>query len=873
MAYSESAQAALVQWANTFPLDKKADSISDFLDGHLLSQVLQHLDPTFDSNNSEGELYDVYRGIVKLVYRECPGLVGQAKLADIRPSVKEARPEAISKFCPQLLAVLFAIAMLGSNNERYVIRITEDIKDMTILMQLQRVTQDMKAVMEEAEAQDLEEASEVGHESHNADLAMEADNIRLRSDLDKKGKLLADMETRLGHLQESYDDLKEEVVRKGRELEAFRSAQDGAGKEVIRSLELKLREQDELIANQEAQAEDDRITKERLMSEVSALKVKTQKLETLDDEVKELRFKNEELSRKANMVERYKQKLEAQSTLSKEMDNLLYEKEQMQRDLIEYEKVLKRNQALEQTNEQYASKLRDYELQYVELDAQRRALHDDTQQLRARLTTLDAQRLSDERWIAELQEQINSGPQVALSPDAGTAGFSLEEELEGAGNNTAPNPALEISRLKAENNLLRSGMGSASENARLRQELEEERRQRERIQGTYNDTFEKHQLAEAQISALIESSGEKLVEIVDEAIRLGLGGMLTQDYYHSQVLASLRIQVAQKTQELESEKRRLQEVQAQLADKDRELLSARTDLSAVAKDSAEALEELKSTDQLISGSIREELEAARQQLKNLGTDLEEQRTSLINALLEKDKLRKDLDEAKEARQDGAEPTEIVQKLQDKVEKLRVRLKERTSVSELCQSSISNQIEARVVKMPAVPLGAILYDSNPNFRIKVPSYHSHVDLPAQLGVSEISQKSWWKRQLEKSEQDKYDLQRKLKAAEGGEAAAAQKVHFQSPETSMIHDRLFVFVFLLEHCCHLCAVMSLGGTEADSCTKAASDQIIKNLQRENALIATAWYDLTSRIQSNHVVLQRRSEVPKSWLGKQRQMVNGK
>ncbi|KAK2063027.1 hypothetical protein LY76DRAFT_642801 [Colletotrichum caudatum] len=735
MSYSESAQAALVQWANTFPLDKKADSISDFLDGHLLSQVLQHLDPTFDSNTSEGELYDVYRGIIKLVYRECPGLVGQAKLADIRPSAREARPEAISK----LLAVLFAIAMLGSSNERYVMRITEDIKDMTILMQLQRVTQDMKAVMEEAEAQDLEDASEVGHESHNADLAMEADNIRLRSELDKKGKILADMETRLGHLQESYDDLKEEVVRKGRELEAFHSAQDGAGKEVIRSLELKLREQDELIANQEAQAEDDRITKERLMSEVSALKVKAQKLEVLDDEVKELRFKNEELSRKANMVERYKQKLEAQSTLSKEMDNLLYEKEQMQRDLIEYEKVLKRNQALEQTNEQYASKLRDYELQYVELDAQRRALHDDTQQLRDRLATLDAQRLSDERWIAELQEQINSGPQIALSPDAGTAGFSLEEELEGAGNSVAPNPALEISRLKAENNLLRSGMGSASENARLRQELEEERRQRERIQGTYNDTFEKHQLAEAQISALIESSGE------------------------NQVLANLRIQIAQKTQELESEKRRLKGVQAQLADKDRELLSARTDLSAVAKDSAEALEELKSTDQLISASIREELEAARQQLKNQATDLEQQRTSLINALLEKDKLRKDLDEAREARQDGAEPTEVVQKLQDKVEKLRVRLKERTS------------------------------------------------------------------QLEKSEQDKYDLQRKLKAAEGGEAAAAQK--------------------------------------------AASDQIIKNLQRENALIATAWYDLTSRIQSNHVVLQRRNEVPKSWLGKQRQMVNGK
>ncbi|KAF6832108.1 microtubule binding protein [Colletotrichum plurivorum] len=781
MPYSEGAQVALVHWANSFPLERKAESINDFLDGHLLSQVLKDLDPSFDQNTTEGALSNVYKGINRLVYRECPGLSGKVKAADIRSRAGEAQPEAVTQVCSyptpfqpleikyltknflQLLAVLFAVAMLGTDNERFVVRITTDVSDKSDLFQLQRITQDMKTAMDEADAADLDEVSDAPHESHDADLAMEADNIRLRSDLDKKGKLLADMETRLGHLQESYDDLKDEVVAKGRELEAFHSAQDGAGKEVIRSLELKLREQDELIANQEAQAEDDRIAKERLVSEVSALKAKTQKLEALDDEVKELRFKNEELSRKANMVERYKQKLEAQSTLSKEMDNLLYEKEQMQRDLIEYEKVLKRNQALEQTNEQYASKLRDYELQYVELDAQRRALHDDTMQLRARLASLDAQRLSDERLISELQEQINAGTgHLATSPDAASAGFSLEQELEGAGSSAPPNLSLEVSRLKAENNLLRSGMGSASENARLRQELEDERRQRERLQTTYNETFEKHQLAEAQVSALIGVGGEKSVQLVDLALLYGLKRVLTQEYYHSEVLANLKVQLAQKTHELESEKRRLIEVQAQLADKDRELLSARTDLSAVAKDSVNALEELKSTDQLISASVREELEAARQQIKNLSADLESRQSSLINTLLEKDKLRKELDEVKEGRQDGAEPTEAAQKLQEKVDKLRVRLKERQS------------------------------------------------------------------QLEKSEQDKYDLQQKLKAAEGGEAAAAQK--------------------------------------------AASDQVIKNLQRENALIATAWYDLTSRIQSNHVVLQRRNEVPKSWLGKQRQMVNG-
>lgn len=57
-----------------------------------------------------------------------------------------------------------------------------------------------------------------------------------------------------------------------------------------------------------------------------------------------------------------------------------------------------------------------------------------------------------------------------------------------------------------------------------------------------------------------------------------------------------------------------------------------------------------------------------------------------------------------------------------------------------------------------------------------------------------------------------------------------------------------------------------------TQAAYDQEIKTLRRENAMMTTAWYDITSRLQSNHVVLQRRQDAPKSWLNKQRQMVNG-
>ncbi|KAK6398896.1 hypothetical protein LTR65_000453 [Meristemomyces frigidus] len=47
-------------------------------------------------------------------------------------------------------------------------------------------------------------------------------------------------------------------------------------------------------------------------------------------------------------------------------------------------------------------------------------------------------------------------------------------------------------------------------------------------------------------------------------------------------------------------------------------------------------------------------------------------------------------------------------------------------------------------------------------------------------------------------------------------------------------------------------------------------LATLQRENHLMATAWYDLSSRMQNNGVSLGRRRQEPKSWIGKQRALV---
>ncbi|KAK6514111.1 hypothetical protein TWF506_008535 [Arthrobotrys conoides] len=60
---------------------------------------------------------------------------------------------------------------------------------------------------------------------------------------------------------------------------------------------------------------------------------------------------------------------------------------------------------------------------------------------------------------------------------------------------------------------------------------------------------------------------------------------------------------------------------------------------------------------------------------------------------------------------------------------------------------------------------------------------------------------------------------------------------------------------------------GKKGADYETLAARNDI---LMKEVDLMTSAWYDITSRLQSNTVTLGRRKEAPVSWLGKQRQAV---
>jgi hypothetical protein len=116
------------------------------------------------------------------------------------------------------------------------------------------------------------------------------------------------------------------------------------------------------------------------------------------------------------------------------------------------------------------------------------------------------------------------------------------------------------------------------------------------------------------------------------------------------------------------------------ADQTRELVTVKTQLSAVEKDQTEAIDDLKKTDVLVSESLQGELVRLREKYNFAISERDAHKSQLVEALLEKDRLRKGSEEGKDLDAKDSDGPEISSKGAEKIEKLRERLKERNEVS-------------------------------------------------------------------------------------------------------------------------------------------------------------------------------------------------
>jgi protein HOOK3 len=394
------------------------------------------------------------------------------------------------------------------------------------------------------------------------------------TDLKKKH---ADYITRFERLDYNHEVLKARNIDAEDALEKMRSSQDDDQAEIIiKNLQRQLQESNDLIANQEQQLDAVESTKRQQSKELLSLRADSKRVVALDDEVRELKNENALLTRKANRADHFEKKIESLVSTQKDNEKLKETNEVLMANMKEWDQVHAELARLQNSVQRYQNMHANQELDIVELERRIKIYQQDISKQKDELEILKAQKDNDERFYADAIEELRAGQTRSPDSPSTTRLLTLDQELEQSGD-PVPNYMLEISRLKAENQLLKSNTGGTT-NASLRIELEEADRIKKHLEERYQKLTEEHTIVEKQLSAIIgNSSGEKLVKIMDRLMSIGPIQILTDDFYRDQAINTTRRLYLEANNELSAVKSQLAQLQVDMSSRDRELLSAKAD--------------------------------------------------------------------------------------------------------------------------------------------------------------------------------------------------------------------------------------------------------------------------------------------------------
>lgn len=543
------------------------------------------------------------------------------------------------------------------------------------------------------------------------ELAQEAALAELQREADEAKRQASGLKLRLDRLQDNYDELlrkHEELQEQNQQL--HKQIESEVGNFDKHRLQRQLKENETLIANLENERNYLAEEKERLLKDKARLEVVAQKAELLADENQELRSKNEDLSKKANMADNLRKKLESLKTIEVDLKALQSERVDATKLMEQLSNATIRNETLKRETEAYATKMQGYEIDIANFNNQKTMYTAEIAELRLRLEELHSRSQIDEGVVRELQEKVLMlDPSTTPTTPIGPRPTTLEDELNESSSAVSMRN-LELQRLQAENAVLKSSIGTETEKGQLIHEMEDIRNSRDALQARYNDILEKFTVGQHQLDALIQNMGKDgLVQALQACYDLAPGTKwLMSNYFRDEAFSNLRTQVLAEQNRTKQLERQLSAINEELADKERALLEARGDckiifkdyvlygqgadspeqVNAVEKSSLDALAELKKTDGMLAVSLRAELELERKRHKGLREEFENQRTQLLTAFIEKDQLRREAEAANRELQraaDGLTVSTDSVKQSEKMEKLRGRYKQLSLVSSELQS--------------------------------------------------------------------------------------------------------------------------------------------------------------------------------------------
>lgn len=738
MPLGTAAQAALLKWINAFVGEgQPAQSFDDLADGFVLGQVLHVLDPTYDTSeldenvgsskwlSQKRNLQSVYKGLFKYMRREAPDCLPLAQVADFRaiaenpdaaglaqvpsPIKPDNCDEKLTIIAIKLAAILLATAALGPNKDVQkraidAVQKLDTVNQHEIMVLLDERNKQMENLAAKAKEEEAagDRDSDLEHEEKVAKL--QASVEQRVHELELATKKYADLNSRHNYLQEHHDEIKTKLHEVETQLETLQKLHGADESQRVQVLQSQIEEQGAFIATQEEELETLKQTQQRLEVDLERYKASSEEGQEYKDKYDELRHQAQDLERKANTADRYKQKLADNRNFEKEIASLNYELDHRKDVEDKLNKVLFERDRLLHSERETIATITQIEEDMNHERAQKeqyRFLYDEA---KTEYDRLKLQCAVNEKYMEDLKEQLAEAGEVPRprSPGSETETgevSNLERELQQTTNDLS-----KVKLLEAEIEVLRHGAAAGSQVDDLRRELNRVKAERDVATSRYNSVFEKHGVAQEQIDALISNmKGEGLVNGIEEALRHGRLGALTSDFNRHFAYNSMREQLAQATRELDELKVQNRKLEEQGKDKDRENLAMKTDraliedthydlgkqnadvdvdstVDAVGSDRLDALERLKQSDQLIAASLRSDLESLREKYNSLEIENNMHKSQLLDALVAKEKLSKERElEGPPANvaPEGVSQADLDDRVKDyksKTEKLRDRVK-------------------------------------------------------------------------------------------------------------------------------------------------------------------------------------------------------
>ncbi|KAJ5874494.1 Microtubule binding protein HOOK3 [Penicillium soppii] len=472
MASEHTVTKVLLEWINSFSLGKTLRATDELTDGIIIWEILQDIDPQYfleeipERNSSDHwvakwqNLKHIHKLLLTYIRHQNDDALPSG--LDPSPDLETIAEKGSAKETNKLLKLLLIAAISSPNAGTYV----------QTLQELSTSTQEgLKDIIEEAhngQYEPMDAADELREDLAKRDRPVDlelqfeervgkvlAENDRLTHEKKELEKALEDLHNRLARLQENNDTLQNRLASTEDRLVTLKSGKGDIGFNA-KALESKTRQQDDLIASQEAKLNVAQDEIDSLRMTVESLRVKNQRYQKLQDDYDELRTEKDHLARKANAAEKYRQKLQASQDFEKENQTLKNQIKDLQQQLKESDSQQRWSAERDVELEEYRKLLPQVEQECNEIQNLKKQLEFNNHALTERLESADEQHERDDALISELRERLGEmdGLPGTSSPGSETPKMqgTLHKDFEAIG--------VKESQLKSDHDDLKREMES-----------------------------------------------------------------------------------------------------------------------------------------------------------------------------------------------------------------------------------------------------------------------------------------------------------------------------------------------------------------------------------------------------------------------------